>query len=63
MVQVIYQALNKEPCLSLNESSNNQRDKDLIFNCMTKVLTSYIMISFAVLNNKSMADSQFSLLE
>ena len=59
MVQVIYRALNTEPCLSLNESSNNQRDKDLIFNCMTKVLNSYILISFEVLKNKSMADSQF----
>lgn len=37
-VQVIHQALSTEPCLSLNGSNIRQAGRELMFNCMLKVI-------------------------
>ena len=36
-VQVIKQALNKEPCSLINGSAIASKDRDAVFSCLTKV--------------------------
>ena len=49
-VKVIIEALNQNPCLSLNGTYSITSERDEMFNCMKKVIHVNVCIIFGVLS-------------